>query len=180
MCASLAVSVVGIILLAVACVIFSSRCLAVVYDFLIVNKNSAFVTLGIGGGWFLWNVLHLSMADFGEYRNVLFVIFGTVLLMSFIWLRELLSIRGLAVLCLMASDAVLWAVYTEQIFGKIIFVSFIYIVILLSMIVGSMPYLLRDAVNYLIKHSAIRYFVSFVIFATGTLFIIMPFIPVRQ
>lgn len=180
MCASFLVAVVGVILLAVACVVCSSRCLAAVYDFFVFNKNSAFWTLSIGGGWFLWNVLHLSLADFGEYRNVLFVTFGTILLMSFIWLRELLAIRGLAVLCLMASNAILWAVYTELIFGKIILVSFVYVVVLLSMMVGSVPYLWRDAVNYLIKHSAVRYFVSFVVCAIGILFVVMPFIPIRK
>lgn len=180
MCVSFLVAVVGVILLAVACVVCSSRCLAAVYDFFVFNKNSAFWTLSIGGGWFLWNVLHLSLADFGEYRNVLFVTFGTILLMSFIWLRELLAIRGLAVLCLMASNAILWTVYTEQIFGKIILVSFVYVVVLLSMIVGSVPYLWRDAVNYLIKHSAVRHFVSSAMFVMGASFIVMPFIHVQQ
>lgn len=176
MCALFVVAAVGVILLLMALVVFSKKRLSEVYDFFVFNKNSAFLTLGIGGCWFLLNVLHLSLADFGEYKHILFLIFFSVLLMSFIWLRELLAVRGIAVLCLVLSDAVLWCIYTEHMVGKVVFVSFVYVMISLSMLIGALPYLWRDSVSYIIQHSCARYVMSCILFAVGLWFVAMPLV----
>ena len=35
----------------------------------------ALVVLGLGGGWFLYEVMQLGVSDFGNYRNLLFILF---------------------------------------------------------------------------------------------------------
>ncbi|MDR1173794.1 MAG: hypothetical protein LBK24_03305, partial [Puniceicoccales bacterium] len=125
---------------------------------------------------FLVNVLHLSMADFGAHKFSLFAIFATIILFSFFKMRELLSIRGLAVLLLVCSKAMLDNVYCESVLWKNYFVSFVYLIIIFSMLIGSMPYLLRDFLDFLIKSKASRVILGTSSMAYGILLALIPFL----
>jgi hypothetical protein len=99
---------------------FSSNCLQKLSNWLLFAKYAPFVTLGIGGKAFLVNVFHRNMADFGEDRFMLLIAFVTIILLSFCKIRELLSIRGSAVLLLVCFKAMLDNVYCARFGGKII------------------------------------------------------------
>jgi hypothetical protein len=120
-------------------------------------------------------VLHLSVADFGEHRFALFALFATIILLSFFKMRELLSIRGLAVLLLVCSKAMLDNVYCEPVLWKNYFVSFVYLVIIFSMIIGSMPYHLRYFLDFLIKSKTSRVIWGIFLLAYGMSLTFIPF-----
>ncbi|MDR2432513.1 MAG: hypothetical protein LBD34_02055 [Puniceicoccales bacterium] len=165
---------VGVIVLLLSLFAFSSSHLRKLSNWLLFSKYAPFVTLGIGGTVFLTNVFHLNVADFGEYRFILLILFATIILLSFFTIRELLSIRGLAVLLLVCSKAMLDNVYCEPIFGKNYFVSFVYSVIIFSMLIGSMPYLLRDFLDFLINSKASRMILGMFLMMYGILLILIP------
>jgi hypothetical protein len=133
------------------------------------------VTVGLGGVCFLKNVLFLSVADFGEYRVVLFLAFGTILLFSFSKMRELLSIRGLAILLLIYADLALSGVYCEQIYLKNAFVSFVYLVVILAMVIGTLPYLFRNFLELLLKSQCSRITLSSFMSTYGLLLLYVSF-----
>ena len=114
------------------------------YDWIVYNKYAPLVTLGIGGIWFLCNVILLSEADLGAYKLQFFWLFGSVIFLAFSVMRELLAIRGLAVLLLLLSHASLRSVYCKPITHKNFFVSLVYITIIIGMLVGACPYVFRD------------------------------------
>ena len=114
------------------------------YDWIVYNKYAPLVTLGIGGLWFLCNVILLSEADLGAYKLQFFWLFGSVIFLAFFVMRELLAIRGLAVLLLLTSHASLRSVYCKPILYKNFFVSLVYITIIIGMLVGACPYVFRD------------------------------------
>ncbi|MDR1457542.1 MAG: hypothetical protein LBI47_01675 [Puniceicoccales bacterium] len=146
----------GVVVILLAGLSFSGNHLQKFNNWLLFSKYAPFVTLGIGGTIFLINVFHLNMADLGEHRFKLLILFAAIILLSFFKVRELLSIRGLAVLLLVCSKAMLDNVYGEPILWKNYFVSFVYLVIIFSMLIGSTPYLLRDFLNFLIKSKPSR------------------------
>lgn len=143
------------------------------YVWLMFSKRAPMVTLGIGGMWFLWNVLHMSTADFGEYRGIFFLAFLSIILLSFYGMRELLAVRGLSVLLLVCSDMMLDSVYCEEIFLKNFFVAFVYGIIIFAMMIGSMPHLLRDMLQRLLLSRLLRTFCGILALACGLLLIFM-------
>ncbi len=57
----------------------------------------------LGTGWFLWNLSQESIADFAQYRNVLFAGFAGVGLGTCIFVQDFLAVRGLAVVLLLVA-----------------------------------------------------------------------------
>ncbi|MDR1596045.1 MAG: hypothetical protein LBR91_03960 [Puniceicoccales bacterium] len=163
----------GAALIFLSSVLFVKDLLQKFHDWLIFSKTAPFATMGIGGAWFLVNVLRLSAADFGEYRDVLFLAFALVIVLSFFKMTELLAVRGLAVLLLVLSNFALDSVYCEQIRWKNFFVSLSYAVIALAMLVGAAPYVMRDGMVFLLKSKIPRMAIGSCVLAYGTLLILI-------
>lgn len=121
-------------------------------NWLLYNKFSTLILFGSSTIVLLHKITHLSNADFGEYKCLLFMIFTIICLMSFFKVKELLSIRGLAILNLFFFDIVLDSVYTKNFFTHNIFVGFIYILIVFFIVFGASPYLFRDFLDKLMQN----------------------------
>ncbi|MDR0741982.1 MAG: hypothetical protein LBE98_00765 [Puniceicoccales bacterium] len=180
MSGNVTIFMVGVTVTLLSLFSFSNNYLQKLSNWLLFSKYAPFVTLGIGGTVFLVNVFHLNMADFGEHRFALLALFATIILLSFFKMRELLSIRGLAVLLLVCSKAILDNVYCEPALWKNYFVSFVYLIIIFSMLIGSMPYLLRDFLDFLIKSKTSRVILGTFLMIYGMLLTFIPFGKVSQ
>ena len=113
------------------------------------SKTAAYILLGSAAAWFLYKVTQLGPADFGQYKNILFVVFLLTAVGSFIYVPDFLAVRGLAALALLISGALLDAAYMEQPVTRLFLVSFIYAVIIISIILGASPFKLRDFLAWL-------------------------------
>lgn len=114
------------------------------------STSAAVVFFGVGAVWFIWNVLHLSKADFGEYRVWLAVGFTAVAALSFKCVPDFLAVRGLCVLALLAATPLLTAAYMEWQYPQRLFmVSLVYVFIALSIWLGASPFRLRDFFGWL-------------------------------
>ncbi len=119
------------------------------------SMPAAVLFFGVGAVWFLWNVLHLSKADFGEYRVLLAVGFGAIALLAFKCVPDFLAVRGLCVLVLLAASPLLGAAYMEYQYPQRLFlVTFIYVLIAVAIWLGASPYRLRDFFGWLFARSA--------------------------
>ena len=114
------------------------------------STSAAAVFFGAGALWFLWNVWHLSKADFGEYRTLLTIGFAAVAALSFKCVPDFLAVRGLCVLVLLGSSPLLmagymifepWTIY----FYKVL----VYVGIALAIWLGASPFRLRDFFEWL-------------------------------
>src|SRR5690348_1526103 len=56
-----------------------------------------FLLMGLGTAWFLWNLNNESISDFASYKSMMLVGFGAVGLLTCIFVRDFLAVRGLAV-----------------------------------------------------------------------------------
>ncbi|MDR1433144.1 MAG: hypothetical protein LBI61_02260 [Puniceicoccales bacterium] len=142
---------------------------------LIFSKSAPFATIGLGGGWFLANVLHLSIADLGEHRVPLFLLFGAIILLSFFKMRDLLAVRGLAILLLVCAGMMLENVYGERILSKNFFVSFIYLMIIFAMVIGSIPYAFVSLSKFLRESDGARFTCAAAAACYGTLLLWISF-----
>jgi hypothetical protein len=110
----------------------------------------SYITLGIGGAWFLWKIAHLPEADFGNYSNWLLMLFGVVIVGSFLWVKDFLAIRGAAILMLLIANEWLKLAFAQyDVPQRLLLVSFVYFCIILAIFVGTVPFRVRDFLNWL-------------------------------
>lgn len=138
-----------LIALGVPLLLQSSRAIAMLKAF--PRSSSAAVFLfGTGAVWFIWNVLHLSAADFGEYRVWLALGFAAIAILSFKCVPDFLAVRGLCVLMLLAASPLLMAGY--MIYEPrtiILYKLLVYLGIALAIWLGASPFRLRDFFEWL-------------------------------
>lgn len=113
------------------------------------STTAAYVLFGAGAAWFLNAIWHLSPADFGEYRGLLFVGFAAVAVLSFKCVPDFLAVRGLCVLVLMGAMPLLDAAYMEAPPQRKLMVAAVYVGIALAIWLGAQPYRMRDFLGWL-------------------------------
>ena len=111
---------------------------------------ATYVLFGAGAAWFLYGIWHLSPADFGEYRKILFCAFAAIAILSFKCVPDFLAVRGVCVLVLMAAMPLLDAAYMEYAKPqRLLMVSLVYGSLVLAIWLGAQPWRMRDFIGWL-------------------------------
>jgi hypothetical protein len=114
-----------------------------------------YVVFSAAAVWFLYNILHLSNADFGEYRVLLLIGFGLVAILSFRSVPDFLGVRGASALVLVAASPFLDAAYMQYDKpARLFMVSLVYVALALSIWLGAQPWRLRDFFEWLFAREA--------------------------
>jgi hypothetical protein len=114
------------------------------------STRATYLLFGGGAAIFLYDVWHLSPADFGDYRKILFVAFAIVAVLSFKYVPDFLAVRGLCVLMLVGAAPLLSAAYMEYEKPQRLFmVTLVYLGIALAIWVGAQPWRFRDFLEWL-------------------------------
>jgi hypothetical protein len=114
------------------------------------STSAGYLVFGAAAAWFLYNILHLSNADFGEYRYYLFAGFAAVAVLAFKCVPDFLGVRGASALVLIGAAPFLDAAYME--YGhppRLFMVSFVYVAIAFAIWLGAQPWRLRDFFSWL-------------------------------
>ena len=123
------------------------------------SKKATYILMLCAMIWFSFKILHLGPADFGAYKHILLSIFLAITFASFYLVPDFLGVRALAGLALLIANLLLDAAYMQNPTSRLFLVSFVYIFILLALILGGAPYLLRDAINWFFKtHFRVKLF----------------------
>ena len=114
------------------------------------SQGAANLFFGAGSLWFLYNIWHLSPADFGDYRVLLLIAFAVIAAMAFRCVPDFLAVRGVCVLVLLAASPLLMAGYMNFDHPLIYFQkAFVYLCIVLAIWLGAQPWRLRDFFEWL-------------------------------
>ena len=101
--------------------------------------------MGLSLLWFLvGHVSNLSEADFGEYKILIGTIGVGIAVGAFFFVNDFLAVRGLSVLLLFYSREVLDSAFLHESQSRLLLVSIIYLIIVLSLYLGAWPYRIRD------------------------------------
>jgi hypothetical protein len=119
------------------------------------STAAAYVFFGAGAAWFLYEIWHLSPADFGEYRTWLFVGFLAVAVLAFKCVPDFLAVRGLATLILMGAMPLLDAGFMNFEHTRIVLYKIaVYLAIAAAIWLGAQPWRLRDFLGWLFVRPA--------------------------
>jgi len=119
------------------------------------SVSAGYAVFGAAAAWFLYNILHLSNADFGEYRYLLFAGFAAVAILSFKCVPDFLGVRGACAIVLIGAAPFLEAAYMEYDHpARLFMVSLVYVAIALAIWLGAQPWRLRDFLGWLFVRPA--------------------------
>ncbi len=117
------------------------------------SKLSVFL-LALGLSWFIArHVMHLSEADFGEYRWYIGGIAIFIGVSSYVYVRDFLAVRALSILVLFYSREVLDAAFLQEPVSRLFLVSVIYLLVVAALYFGAWPYKMRDFLDWLFDKS---------------------------
>lgn len=136
------------------------------------SKTAAYLLFGGAAAWFLSRVAVLSEADFGQFRQYLFVGFAAVAVLSFFYVSEFLAVRGLAAVILLAAGPLLETAFTEyDIPSRLFMVSAVYAALTAALWLGAQPWRLRDVIEWLQRVPGRARLVGSVLAAYGLLLV---------
>jgi hypothetical protein len=137
---------------------------------------AAYLFFGVGAAWFLHAIWHLSPADFGEYRVLLFIAFLIVAVLSFKCVPDFLAVRGLSAVILMAAMPLLDAGYMNFEHPQIVLYKLVvYLAISMAIWLGAQPWRLRDFFTWLFAQPGRRRGLGSVLAGYGLLLAVVAF-----
>ena len=117
------------------------------------SRTATVIFFGGGAAWFLFKVANMSTADVIGFSTPtpFVIIFGTLAVLSFVYLPEFLAVRGLSILILVAAWPTLMAGYGNYELAKILLAAAIYLFVIAALYLAMVPYRLRDFFDWLYR-----------------------------
>lgn len=112
------------------------------------SRITGIVLLTIALFWCLWLLATIEMGEFASFRRPLLVALpiGYILVMRFV--DEFLAVRALGILCLLAAEPLLDAAFLRYEMSRLVVTVFAYLLVIAGLFWVTMPYLLRDQINW--------------------------------
>jgi hypothetical protein len=134
------------------------------------SAGATYLFFGGGAVWFLYRVWHLSPADFGDYRGLLFIAFAAIAVLSFYCVPDFLAVRGLSVIVLVGAMPLLDAAYMEYDHPqRLLMVTPVFLAIAAAIWLGAQPWRLRDFLEWLFRAAGRARLVGGLLLAYGLL-----------
>jgi hypothetical protein len=132
-----------------------------------------FVLMGLGTLWFLWNLSNESISDFAAYKNLMLVGFGAVGLLTCIFVRDFLAVRGLAIVLLLLGKLMLDTARWHDTEWRLVISVLAYVWIVAGMWFVVSPWRLRDIIQWATANNGRVRLFSAMRLALGALLVIL-------
>ena len=98
--------------------------------------------------WTFWLLATIQMGEFSAFRRPLLIALPIAYALALRFVDEFLAVRALGILCLLAAEPLLDAAFlrTEQ--SRLLVTAFAYLLIIAGLFWVSIPYVLRDQINW--------------------------------
>jgi hypothetical protein len=118
------------------------------------SRVAGFLLLTIAFGWSMWLLATMEMGEFSSFRRpLLFALpVGYVLVLRFV--NEFLAVRALGILYLLAAEPLLEAAFLRYETSRLLVTVLAYILIVKGLFLVTMPYLLRDHIEWSARTSS--------------------------
>lgn len=123
--------------------------------------------------WTLWLLSTMEMGEFSSFRRPLLIglPIGFVLVLRF--LGEFLAVRALGILCLLAAEPLIEAAFLRYEPSRLVVTVFAYLLVIAGLFWVTMPYLLRDQINWTARSNGRWQFVNAIGFLYGAVTLVL-------
>src|SRR3982075_3342148 len=98
--------------------------------------------------WSSWLVATMEMGEFSSFRRPLLIALPIGYLLVLRFVDEFLAVRALGILCLFAAEPLLDAAFFRYETSRLIVTVFAYVLVIAGLLWVTMPYLLRDQIEW--------------------------------
>jgi hypothetical protein len=112
------------------------------------SRVAGFTLLTIAFFWSFWLLATMEMGEFSTFRKPLLFILPVGFLLVLRFVDEFLAARALGILFLLAAEPLLDAAFFRSESSRLLVTTFAYLLIVAGLLWVTMPYLLRDQINW--------------------------------
>jgi hypothetical protein len=112
------------------------------------SEPIGFVLMLLGTVWFVYNLNYEAIADFAAYKKYMLTGFGALGVLTCIFVRDYLAIRGLSVCLLLLAWFTLNRTRWEESPARLVLVFWAYTWVICGMWFTVSPWRLRDMINW--------------------------------
>jgi hypothetical protein len=112
------------------------------------SRVAGFVLLTIAFFWSFWLLATMEMGEFSSFRKPLLIVMPIGFLLILRFVDEFLAARALGILFLLAAEPLLDAAFFRSETSRLLVTLFAYLLIVAGLFWVTMPYLLRDQINW--------------------------------
>src|SRR5204863_1056174 len=114
------------------------------------SRIAGIVLLTVALVWNVWLLATIEMGEFSNFRRPLLIALpiGYILVIRFV--DEFLAVRALGILCLLAAEPLIDAAFLRYELARLLITVFAYLLVIAGLFWVTMPYLLRDQINWTI------------------------------
>ena len=98
--------------------------------------------------WTFWLLATIQMGEFSGFRRPLLIALPIGYLLVLYFVDEFLAVRALGILCLLAAEPLLDAAFLRYETSRLLITVFAYLLIIAGLFWVSIPYVLRDQINW--------------------------------
>lgn len=126
--------------------------------------------------WSFWLLATMEMGEFSGFRRPLLIVLpiGFFLVLRFV--DEFLAVRALGILCLLAAEPLLDAAFLQPQTSRLFLTVLAYLMIVAGLIWVTMPYLMRDQLDWSLQQIGRWRFLSGIGLALGVAILICAFV----
>ena len=126
--------------------------------------------------WSIWLLATMEMGEFSGFRRPLLIILPVGFFLVLRFVDEFLAVRALGILCLLAAEPLLDAAFLRPETSRLLIAALAYLMIVAGLVWVTMPYLLRDQIQWSTKSDGRWRFLSGFGFAYGALILVCAFV----
>jgi hypothetical protein len=112
------------------------------------SRAAGIVLLSIAFAWSMWLLATMEMGEFSNFRRPLLIVVPIGFLLVLRFVDEFLAVRSLGILCLLAAEPLIDAAFLRYEPSRLIVTVFAYLLVIAGLFWVTMPYLLRDQIDW--------------------------------
>ncbi len=112
------------------------------------SRVAGIVLLTVDLAWSFWLLFTMEMGEFSTFRKPLLIALPIGYFLTIRFVDEFLAVRALGILCLFAAEPLLDAAFLRYETARLVVTTLAYILIVVGLLWVTMPYLLRDQINW--------------------------------
>lgn len=117
------------------------------------SRVAGFTLLTVDLFWSLWLLATMEMGEFSSFRRPLLIILPVGFFLVLRFVDEFLAVRALGMLFLLGAEPLLDAAFFRTEASRLLVTVFAYLLIVIGLFWVTMPYLLRDQINWSARSS---------------------------
>lgn len=116
------------------------------------SRATGIVLLSIDAIWAFILIRTMDLGEFSSYRTFLTVLVPLAFYLTLTYVDEFLAVRALGILLLLLAEPVLEAAFLQPQISRLLLVILAYAAIVKGMFFVGMPYLMRDGIEFALRH----------------------------